>query len=288
MSLKWMAAVLAAVLAGVVGGALVTALVLKQPAPISVKVPAADTPQTMETKPSAVEVVNLPQPPAPVPQKARLVPKRREFVPTTAAPVTRDVPVLSDISAPDSQAVPEIGTFILDDRIPPIEPKVITLKTGTLLQVRLAERLRADRNEVGDAFGATLDQPLVVDGWVVAERGARLTGHLVDIDRKAHTMSLELASLRSTDGQQIALRTARFVRRAEPKSRGEAVAKIGVAVAIGAAIGGAAGGGKGSAIGAGVGAAVGGIQAARANEAMLDVETRLSFRVEQDVVIAER
>jgi hypothetical protein len=40
--------------------------------------------------------------------------------------------------------------------------------------VRLVDGLSSERNAPGDAFLATLDKELVVDGFVIAERGARV------------------------------------------------------------------------------------------------------------------
>jgi hypothetical protein len=43
-----------------------------------------------------------------------------------------------------------------------------------LLPVRLVDGLSSERNAPGDAFLATLDKELVVDCFVIAERGARV------------------------------------------------------------------------------------------------------------------
>src|SRR5580765_4416825 len=47
-------------------------------------------------------------------------------------------------------------------------PANLTLPAGKVLFIRLNEPLSSDRNHAGDAFTATLDQPIVVNGWVVA------------------------------------------------------------------------------------------------------------------------
>ena len=61
---------------------------------------------------------------------------------------------------------------------PPPEPHKVTLNTGMLLPVRLVDGLSSERNAPGDAFLATLDKELVVDGFVIAERGARVEGRV--------------------------------------------------------------------------------------------------------------
>ena len=144
---------------------------------------------------------------------------------------------------------------------PPPQPRTVTLSAGTLLPVRLGETLTSEKNKEGDSFTATLDRPLVIDGAVVAERGARLEGRVVEADRAgkvrgvAH-LAIELVRLTTADGQRITLRTEAFHKDGQAE-RGRDAAKIGAGAAIGAAIGAIAGGGKGAAIGAGVGGAAG-------------------------------
>ena len=49
-----------------------------------------------------------------------------------------------------------------------------------MLPVRIGETLSSARNQAGDTFLATLTQPLVINDWVIAERGARVEGRIVD------------------------------------------------------------------------------------------------------------
>jgi len=55
-------------------------------------------------------------------------------------------------------------------------PSTITLPEGTVIPVRVTEWLSSDKNQSGDRFSATLEQPLVANGWVVAVRGQVVTG----------------------------------------------------------------------------------------------------------------
>jgi hypothetical protein len=172
--------------------------------------------------------------------------------------------------------------------------KTVTVAEGTLLPVRLMERLSTETHQVGDTFSATLDQPLVVDGFVIAERGARVEGKIsqsVDAGRVKGTsqLAVELTRLTTADGQKIAIRTADFTKDGE-KSTGRDAAKVGIGAAIGSAIGAIAGGGKGAAIGAaaGAGAGTGAVLATRGKAAELPVETRLTFRLAEAVKITER
>jgi len=52
------------------------------------------------------------------------------------------------------------------------EPHKVTLNAGMLLPVRLVDGLSSEHAAPGDAFPATLDKELVVDGFAIAERGA--------------------------------------------------------------------------------------------------------------------
>jgi hypothetical protein len=178
--------------------------------------------------------------------------------------------------------------------LPPPPPKRVTLPAGALLQVRLAERLSSDTHGVGDSFLAILDQPLVAQGWVIAERGARVLGRVAQRQEAGRvqgvaSLTLELVQITTSDGQKIPLRTAAFVRKGNTSRKSDA-AQVAVGAAIGAAIGAAAGGGQGAAIGAASGgaASAGAVLLTRGEPAVLAAETRLTFRLDQPVRITER
>jgi hypothetical protein len=163
-----------------------------------------------------------------------------------------------------------------------------------MIPVRLVDGLTSERNLPGDSFTATLDKELVVDGFVIAERGARVEGRVVSSDKGGRvkgvsSLAVELKTLRLSDGQMVPLETESFERHAE-QERGEDVAKVGAGAAIGAVIGAIAGGGKGAAIGAGVGggAGAGTVMATRGKPVTLPSETRLSFRLKTPVTITEK
>lgn len=176
----------------------------------------------------------------------------------------------------------------------PREPHTATIPAGTLISVRLREALSSERNSSGDTFMATLDQPLIVDGFVIAEKGAPARGHIAELAQAGRVkgraaLALELKSLTTSDGQRIDLETDTFRREAESGVKKDAV-KTGVMAGIGAAIGAIAGGGKGAAIGAGIGGATGAgtVLATRGQDASLPAETRLTFRLKNPVTITEK
>lgn len=177
---------------------------------------------------------------------------------------------------------------------PPRVPHTVTIPAGALVSVRLSEELSSDRNQAGDKFAATLDRPLEVDGFVIAERGARVQGKVVEA-RKAGRVSgvsalaVQLVSLHTSDGQDVALNTEQFTKEG-PTSHGSDAKKIGAGAALGAAIGAIAGGGKGAAIGAGVGGAAGAgtVAATRGKPTDMPVETRMTFRLQEPITLTER
>ena len=178
--------------------------------------------------------------------------------------------------------------------LPPPPPNKVTLNAGTPIPVRLIDGLSSERNKPGDAFTATLDKELVVDGFVIAERGARVEGRVVAADRGGKVkgvaaLAVELTRIHMSDGQIVAVATDSFEKHAAQTQRQDAE-KVGAGAAIGAVIGAIAGGGKGAAIGAGVGggAGAGDVLLTRGAPATLPSETRITFRLRAPVTITER
>lgn len=213
-------------------------------------------------------------------------------------PVTSDPPVVSPppIPEPSQPVVEPLRDPPQPEPLPPPvrQPHTVTLNSGTAIAVRIGETLTADHNQPGDGFLATLDQPLVVDGFVIAERGARLEGRIVEADRGGRVkgtsrLEIELVKLATADGQHVRIRTSPFAKQSESSIRSDA-AKIGIGAAIGAAIGGIASGGKGAGIGAGVGGAAGAgdVLLTRGKAAAIPVETRVSFHLQEPLTLTER
>lgn len=215
----------------------------------------------------------------------------------TAAPAVQPEPVReapAPPTVPPARTEPEKVVVPAPPPPPPPEPPKVTLNAGMLIPVRLVDGLSSERNMPGDTFTATLDKELVVDGFVIAERGARVDGRVVASDRGGKVkgtagLSVELTRLRTSDGQTVAIATDSFERQAE-NTHGTDAAKVGGAAAVGAIIGAIAGGGKGAAIGAGVGggAGAGDVLLTRGKPAALPSETRISFRLRTPVTITER
>jgi hypothetical protein len=89
------------------------------------------------------------------------------------------------------------------------------------IPVRLTESLSSDRKLAGDRFDAALAEPLVVEGLVIAERGARASGRVVGTQRAGRvggtysSLDLELTSVETSDGQRVELSTVPWTKRGE-------------------------------------------------------------------------
>jgi hypothetical protein len=173
---------------------------------------------------------------------------------------------------------------------PPPPPAVITVESGTMLNIRMIDPVDTGRNRPGDSFRATLDSPITVGDKVVIPEGADVIGRIAELKDSGHFsgqpgLALELASL-SVNGRKYTIHTNQYAR--QGASRGASTAKkVGAGAAIGAIIGGIAGGGKGAAIGAASGAGVGGgVQAAsKPTSVRVESEALLSFRLESPVSV---
>jgi hypothetical protein len=171
-------------------------------------------------------------------------------------------------------------------------PPQFTIKPGTYVTVRINQPLSSDHNQAGDAFAATLVRPVVVDGFVVAERGETLGGRVVEAQKAGRVqgvskLGVQLTDLTLVDGQNVPIQT-QLISRSGPTSVGRDAAAIGGTTALGAAAGAAADWGRGAAIGAGAGAFVGivGVLLTRGHPTIIYPEQVLTFRVEAPVTIA--
>ena len=289
---------LVAFLCGAVGATVVALVVLAPQAPQAEPPPGETAPAVAEVaEPAPPPVLPAAEPPAP-PQVIRV--ERPVFrFPATTTPLPASP--ATDFAAPpaiaaDSWAPVQQGWMVSTEqlRVPAPEPNRVTLGSGTLLTVRLVDTVTSERHRVGDTFFATLDQPLVADGFVIAERGADVEGRVVAIEQSGRVsgkalIAIELVRLETSDGQSVELHTQAFEREAASE-RSEEARKIGMGASLGALIGAIAGGGKGAAIGAAIGggASTGAVLATKGQPAVLESETRITFRLNDPVTIVEK
>lgn len=176
----------------------------------------------------------------------------------------------------------------------PPPPREFTLAAGTPVAVRTTSTLTTKNHQAGHRFQATLTQPLEVDGHVIAERGATVTGEVAESDpggrvKGVASMSVRLLSVEGADGETIAISTGAYAKDA-PASKGKDAAKVGIGAGVGAAIGAIAGGGRGAAIGAAAGSAAGtgAVLATRGEPAVIPSESVLTFTLRAPVTVTEK
>src|ERR1039458_5618449 len=115
---------------------------------------------------------------------ARMPPSDTPTPPATsaAAPLKdpNGIAYANDGSAPNITAgLPPPPMPVAPPLQPPAEPKTFTVAAGPSFRFRLLDRIDANQSRTGDTFRASLDENLIVDGTVVANRGSSVVGRLV-------------------------------------------------------------------------------------------------------------
>ena len=153
-----------------------------------------------------------------------------------------------------------------------------------MVKVRTTNTLSTKVNHAGEPFAASLQEPLIVNNRVIAQKGANVTGVIADADpggrvKGVARIAVRLTSIETAEGK-AEISTNTVAHQANATKRKDA-AKIGIGSGVGAVIGALAGGGKGAAIGAGAGAGAGTglVLATRGDAAVLPSESVLQFRL---------
>jgi hypothetical protein len=248
--------------------------------------------ETIAPPSSSPEKKTAPAKPAQKKQKEmKFLPREEKSPNPTAASTHADIeppaplpqiPVPPPADTSNNQAVAEPPK----DSPPP--KMTVTIPAGTKLPVRLMESLSTARNQVGDRFSAVLDDALIFNGILIADKGANLSGRVLQCARSGRVkglaeMVLDLNRLTTISGE-VDILTDSLNQEAKDTKKEDAT-KVGIATAIGAAIGAIAGGGKGAAIGAGAGAGAGAgtVMATRGKEVELERESQLTFALRDAV-----
>jgi len=173
-----------------------------------------------------------------------------------------------------------------------ISPLRLTLPAGSWISVRADQPLSSDNNRPGDAFTATLSQPLVADGRVIARRGQTVGGVVASAEKAGRVkgtsrLGLELTELSLVNGRQIQIRTT-LMQSGGGTSVGRDVGAVGTTTAVGATIGGIADGGFGAGMGAIAGAAAAaiGVLVTRGRPTVVYPEDVLTFRLEAPLSVS--
>jgi hypothetical protein len=182
-----------------------------------------------------------------------------------------------------------VPAFAQDNAGPPPE---LFAPVGTILTVQVRDYLSSDKNSSGDLFVGMLQQPLVIDGWVVARQGQTVFGQVVSKNSAGRVkgtsdIALELTEMVLVDGFQTPVRTQLFKDYGGDSRKEDGVA-IASVTAVGTAIGAAAGGGKGAIIGAGIGAGAAtiGVLSTKGKATEIYPESTLTFRLDAPLIVS--
>ena len=225
-----------------------------------------------------------------------------EIAQTTPHPVRPDTRTLPPPSVPEAPVpstterydIMKPETRVISSANVPAPARTVTIPSGTILTIRTIQTLSSKSNAAGDTFTGTLDQPLVLEDMVIAERGSRVEGKVVEVTESGRIkglaqMSIALTKINTSDGQSVDVQTQSFLMEAEKTTKSDAT-KVGIATGIGAALGAIFGGGKGAAIGAAAGGAAGAgtVVATKGKPAEIPSETRINFRLERPLTLTEK
>src|SRR5512146_1498852 len=169
-------------------------------------------------------------------------------------------------------------------------PQPVVVPAGTVLTVRLGQAVGSKISNSGDAFPATLAEPVVVGGATVIPSGAEAEGTVVQAAplgrfKGGAVLRVALTSV-TVGGTPRQVQTAAVSREQKGKGKRSAV-MIGGGAGLGALIGGLAGGGKGAAIGAAAGAGAGTAGTAFTGNQNIELpaESTLSFKLTQPLQV---
>src|ERR1700738_2415011 len=145
-------------------------------------------------------------------------------------------------------------------REPAPPPRPLVVPADTVISVVLDQAVGSKISTPGQAFSATVQEPVEVDGRVAIPKGARASGIVKDAKpagrfKGAAVLSLTLTSI-EVNGTNHEVHTTAPTEASKGKGKRTA-AMVGGGAGGGALIGGLAGGGKGALIGGLIGAAAG-------------------------------
>jgi hypothetical protein len=214
--------------------------------------------------------------------------------PAAGAPGATGAPGTAATKAPAGKATgaaaPEKPGAAAEAGKPSAAAEAKVVPAGQHIVVRLNQAVGSKISSPGQAFSATLTQPVEVNGKVVIPANAEATGTVVEAVplgrfKGGARLQLALNSIK-VDGNTYKVEAAAVSQSMKGKGKRTAVA-VGGGAGLGALIGGLAGGGKGAAIGAvaGAGAGTAGAAFTGNKDIVLPAETALSFKLTQPLEV---
>jgi len=175
----------------------------------------------------------------------------------------------------------------------PAPPPPIVVPAGKVLAVTIDQDISTKTNSSGDAFAASLAEPVTIDGQTAIPEGTHVTGTVVQSQAAGHVkggaiLELTLDAIR-LNGRKFSIETTEYEEAGKGRGKRTAIGGGGGA-AFGAIVGALAGGGKGAAIGAlaGGGAGTAGAAYTGKRDITIPAETRLHFKLRNSISIPQQ
>lgn len=170
------------------------------------------------------------------------------------------------------------------------EDREVTVAAGTVVTIEFDDSVSTESSDPGDHFAATVIEPVYVDQELAIDRGSRVHGKVVDVNRgkkiggKAK-LTLEFTALELPNGEQTPIDATLYS--AGKSQAGKDAATIGGSAAGGAILGRIIGhqsdqDDEGTAIGAVVGAAIGTAIAAGTDGQPVTIPAGTSLSIQLD------
>lgn len=207
--------------------------------------------------------------------------------PEPAAPVTSNA-----TSANQQQTAPARATYptpapVRRERVQPApavapvpapRPVALVVPSGTGIVVRINETLSASRNEVGDRFSGSLEEPILAGESTVFPRGTQVSGTVIAAKGRGRFKGEGAIGIEVTSIGSVRVRTSEYEQASKGKGKRTGTL-IGGGAGLGALIGGLAGGGKGAVIGglAGAGAGTAGAAYTGNKDVVIPSESVITF-----------
>lgn len=171
---------------------------------------------------------------------------------------------------------------------PPHKPLI--LPAGTPIAIRTTTALSTKSATASSPFAASLAGDLIVDGAVVAPKGAEVSGVVTRSDpggrvKGVASLAITIKAIETPSGK-LAVTASSYATAARSSVKKDVV-KGGIMSGVGAAVGAIAGGGKGAAIGAGIGAGAGAgtAMATRGDPAVIPAESLITLKLTAPVTV---
>lgn len=189
--------------------------------------PAVQRPPSVQSAATATAPPPIYSEPSHVTQPARRKPFGESPVAASPKPPVEFAKAIQPAVAPVPYRAPPEPVLSEPPHVT-VPPRQVVLQPGVPVTVRLAETLSTEHAVTGETFQATLADPLVIDGLIVAERGARVTGRITDARRGGRmsgvsSLELHLLDVTTSDGQRVAVSSDPWLKRGDSMSRGSGI-----------------------------------------------------------------